>query len=563
MKKLFILSFAALIALSACSKKASESQDANSDEIEFTIGATIDNSKTVFVPNGGKVFWATGDQLGVKYTKTSGTVTKADNISMTLIEGAGTPVGTFSGKRSQTSALPDGQHMMVYYPKNEKNDKVFKCVEDTLFLGTTFPKIQNTADILFDPNLMYGVLDPAPSDWPTTSTSQIPLKVTMYNAMSVIDFTLKGEGSVKRLFLTDLDTKAPGMHGDYEVAIIDNEVKCFPTLPSGKNEYDRTIIAEFNKPIVLSATGVHAYITVFPRDYKKGIEVGLELTDGTYMIKKLDGPLYLESNAYYSAPELSFSNQQVSGKGICENTVYSYQTFTDKRDNEVYRYITVGSVDWMIDNLRYLPEDYNPSNNANDICIKHDGTDGDGIWYPVVMNAAGNGVVFGTADDVKKVGYLYNCSLAVTNDETVIVELHKQVAEKTKTAPDALTELKAYEGKQGICPDGWTIPTLEQYQTFCEACGTDKAAVNASALAIKGFSLRDFGYLAIASISVKYGTLQNYVKNKLNMTEMVLSTPYSYTQYWAAQFVNTTNVATPAKVNDLSGCAVRCVRAPK
>lgn len=558
MKKFYVISSAALMVLSACSKQTPENQV--SQEYEIVLSASIENTKTAFVPDGRKVFWQSADKIGAKYKKAEGSGSKYDNIEMTLDSGAGTSSATFKGKTASTTAPRDGDKIVFVYPRvtTQAKSGVIESYE-SFSLGNTFPKVQNTGDVLMDPNVMFGIGD-VPSDWPTSTAAVCTTSVVMKNVMGVLDFTIKGVGSVKRLHITDNNPSAEKMWGDETINVSNGNVTSIVLGPS-ENVTDRTIIAEFNKPIPLTEEGAHVYITVLPREYTNGITVCVELTDGSYMVRTLNTKFTVKGNGYYSVEKpLVFVASTEEGKGYCDGNVYQYSTFTDTRDGNSYRYINAGGVDWMIDNLRYIPEDYTPSNSINDVCIKHDGSDGDGIWYPIVMNAAGTAVQFGNVLDASRYGYLYNVSLAVTGDETVIVDIFNHVADKSVTEAEAKTALLAYEGGQGICPAGWTVPSKADYDAFCTACGTTPANVNASALAARGFELRDFGYFMVSGNTATKGSITGYASNKLNLTEIILSTVDTYKQTWAIQFNNTNNVATTAKLNILSGASVRCIR---
>lgn len=552
MKKIITLSLAAAVMFCSCIKETVKVS--SEPEFEITIGASIDApSRTAFVSDGNKVIWLAGDKLGLKFTKTAATAAKNDNIALTLASGANSSIATFKGKTSTANAVPDGKVLVVYYPQISAVAKSGSVTDkDNIVLGGSFPKVQFSNDIQFDPNLMYGIATDV-NDWPTTSDSLTPFEVKMKNVMSVIDFTFKGEAaSIKRVFVTDLNTEAKAMTGDYTVDIKNGEFAGFATLPAGTKEYDRTIIAEYQVPVALTAEGVHVYVTVMPRTYSAGIEVGIETTDGDYMTKKITSSFTTESNNVYKAPELTFSAQTEAGKGIYENTIYTYSTFTDGRDENVYRYATLADGrDWMLDNLRFIPEDYTPSSDKNEI--------NNGVWYPVVVNAAGTGVNFDSSDKaVSKFGFLYNISVALDRDAEYIYDLQKAVVNKEMTADAALAELKSI-GAAGICPAGWTIPTMDEYNALYSASGSSM-----SGLGVQGFSLKDFGYFAVNNFSATSdpttGTLSGWTAPKLNMTYIALSTPNSYTQYKAPMTNVTNNTAAVALLNSRSGVPVRCIR---
>ena len=87
---------------------------------------------------------------------------------------------------------------------------------------------------------------------------------------------------------------------------------------------------------------------------------------------------------------------------------------------------------WMTDPLRFVPAGKTVSSNPGD---------GNGIWYPYTTA----GVAENTEAAAKARGYLYDYATAFGVEEVN--------SENYKT----------FEGTQGICPDGWYIPTKEDY----------------------------------------------------------------------------------------------------
>lgn len=93
---------------------------------------------------------------------------------------------------------------------------------------------------------------------------------------------------------------------------------------------------------------------------------------------------------------------------------------------------------WMAENLRYVPEGKTVSDAA-------DGTTG--VWYPynvVEKEGAFTSEFAKDEETIKTKGYLYAVNVAFGVSELT--------AENVKTL----------EGCQGICPDGWHIPTLDE-----------------------------------------------------------------------------------------------------
>lgn len=94
---------------------------------------------------------------------------------------------------------------------------------------------------------------------------------------------------------------------------------------------------------------------------------------------------------------------------------------------------------WMAENLRYIPAGMTPSDDPTAV--------NNGIWYPLVIDVLTEdeaSVKFSRDEaDIVANGYLYSTEVALG------------------LKPGELTADNAgqFEGKRGICPDGWHIPT--------------------------------------------------------------------------------------------------------
>lgn len=87
---------------------------------------------------------------------------------------------------------------------------------------------------------------------------------------------------------------------------------------------------------------------------------------------------------------------------------------------------------WMTEPLRFVPEGKTVSANPGD---------GSGIWYPYTVD----GVAETTEEAIKERGYLYDYATAFGVEEV------------------NAENYQSFEGTQGICPDGWYIPTKEDF----------------------------------------------------------------------------------------------------
>ena len=94
---------------------------------------------------------------------------------------------------------------------------------------------------------------------------------------------------------------------------------------------------------------------------------------------------------------------------------------------------------WMTENLRYVPAGMTPSSDKNAVT--------NGFWYPLVIDeltADKATVKFSTAaEDILANGYLYSTEVALG----------------VKPGDITVENAASFEGVQGICPEGWHIPT--------------------------------------------------------------------------------------------------------
>lgn len=136
---------------------------------------------------------------------------------------------------------------------------------------------------------------------------------------------------------------------------------------------------------------------------------------------------------------------------------------------------------WMVENLRYVPEGKTPS---------ADPTDNSGIWYPNYLTSEAKTA----ADSVAKYGLLYNFE-AIWG-----------------TAPTTKDVVESVEGKQGICPEGWHVPTKAEADSLVNAYwDADQKGALISTLEEAGFSTL-FGGFVQQNTSIAVGKYQNVLR---------------------------------------------------
>jgi len=136
----------------------------------------------------------------------------------------------------------------------------------------------------------------------------------------------------------------------------------------------------------------------------------------------------LEEHQYYRVRTYA-ANSFGTSYGSLKNfwTEYESGTFPDTRDGQEYDYKWIGSQKWMVENLKHLPSVY-PSSNGSDYHAFHYVYDYEGI----------------SVDDAK----------AHSNYEDYGV-LYNYIAAST------------------ACPDGWHMPTNEEWITLTDFIGSD------------------------------------------------------------------------------------------
>jgi len=147
------------------------------------------------------------------------------------------------------------------------------------------------------------------------------------------------------------------------------------------------------------------------------------------------GPIENTSSSEESSSSLnpveSSSSEMSSSSSPALNSIYDAEnnTLTDLRDGQVYKTVTIGLQVWMAENLNYLPKD----------------TAGT-FW-------AGRSVCGGGEHKSHQEG---DCS--------VYGRLYER-------------KINGYDGfNKNICPDGWDVPTLKQWQVLVEFLGGNNVA---------------------------------------------------------------------------------------
>lgn len=213
---------------------------------------------------------------------------------------------------------------------------------------------------------------------------------------------------------------------------------------------------------------------------------------------------------------------------------------------------------WMTENLRYLPVDRYMSDDLSDI--------DNGVWYPVDLE---------TKEFVKDAAYVEANGLLYNMEAALNVE------------PGTInpTNYLMFEGAQGICPEGWHIPTLAEIVNLVGKVALHNANTpkedapffdveTKNALVEKanaaGFNVSNVGYINVASAitpkAVSMNTLSYIMGSSAYTTEMGFKNlldangSFNNAQYFSIMINPKNGTMNGAAMNYRSGASVRCVR---
>lgn len=155
-----------------------------------------------------------------------------------------------------------------------------------------------------------------------------------------------------------------------------------------------------------------------------------------------------KSSCDYTCNSSSSSSPEPEPKSSCDYSCFSSSSsmpmakvlnpFVDTRDGNEYGAVQVENLIWMTDNLRYADSVATPALVGNKACIEIDG---------------------GTKCSL---GVLYTYSAAVGNSECATT-----------------TCFESYGALQGICPDGWRLPTRNDWLTLDDKVHANKDVLTA------------------------------------------------------------------------------------
>ena len=195
-----------------------------------------------------------------------------------------------------------------------------------------------------------------------------------------------------------------------------------------------------------------------------------------------------------------------------------YGSITDARDGNRYKTIKIGKQEWLAENLKYNVE---------------------GSWCG------------GTHDGCATYGRLYSWNMAVglpKNNNPSIVDI-----------PDP-------DSHQGICPNGWRLPTTIDWTQLLQECSSaelrkDLAKTDSAHMDICGFSALATGYINIFYRNgIDYTeelTISNYNDNRFFWSSEQMTDSTAMMLYFPESRTPNNNFTQEKKKN---GLAVRCIK---
>ncbi len=208
------------------------------------------------------------------------------------------------------------------------------------------------------------------------------------------------------------------------------------------------------------------------------------------------------------------------------NPDIAYDSIVDSRDGQIYKTVKIGNQVWMAENLNYYRRGVSRTG-----------------WYYTWAHAIDSAALANDPDNPQRCGFARTCSI-----------------------PDTV---------QGVCPDGWHLPTEEEWETLFDAVGGQSTAgkILKSQSGWEGASANgtdDFGFSALPVGYGEYifeyegfdvGYYEGYeIEAEGEMACFYSSTEYGETTAYAVSICNTDDKVCFLRKRKQDKCSVRCVK---
>ncbi len=445
------------------------------EENEATTPANSRITISPIITRATEVNFETGDKIGVTITQ-NGDFVYAENKQMTYSN------GIFAGDLLWYPEGNDKSQIVAYYPYKESNTPASFTVEtdQTSGYGASDFMAAKKSDVL-----------------PTTNVISMNFK-HMFTKL-VINVTKEVEANISSIALK----------GSIPTATLDLSAL---TVTADANASATSIVAQ-----AVKANETYRAIIV-PQTVALTLEVAT--SDGKTLSQKLTSTTLAQGGQYSVNIRVLPDDIEVKLSGDIENWTdegeigadneISFEEHLDQNyflyDNVKYKTVTLSNgTTWMAEPLIYLPKGYTPSSDP--AVDSH-------IWYPYeIVGGVAKALTSETA--IKESGYLYDLEAALGG---------KKITEEN---------FASFEGKQGICPKGWHIPTRADYFNLV---GNSNAAEGETGQQYKEDALfYDKDYQA--------AKVQSFIDAGFNypISGVRMSTGYSSTPKYQAVVTNSTN----------------------
>lgn len=239
-----------------------------------------------------------------------------------------------------------------------------------------------------------------------------------------------------------------------------------------------------------------------------------------------------------SVQETSSSSSQESSSGSFVGCIMG--SLYDDRDGKTYKTVKIGEQEWMAENLNYDVQNYESSYRS--WCYDNkDGKDGE-------------------VDNCQKYGRLYRWSVVIDSltlaNDSAITCGHRSLGEGSCSIPNKW---------KGICPTGWHVPTLKEWNDLIKYVGgSDIAGKKLKSSegweSLGGINGSDEVCFAGLPVGYKLGTKFYDVSNNMkfwaaNANEYSTVSAYAVQGHYRYEwFQSTTETVGPTAV------AVRCIK---
>ena len=212
-----------------------------------------------------------------------------------------------------------------------------------------------------------------------------------------------------------------------------------------------------------------------------------------------------------SEDNVSSSSEYYKSSWTYLNKNITYDTIIDSRDNQVYKILTIGEQTWMAENLNYYDTIQMPELKQHSWCFAD------------------------KESNCELYGRLYDLPITLDYDphETDLFDLYYE------------EQLKDTSDIQGICPDGWRIPTHSEFKIL-----------------IKNFSYKQLVSQGESGFSVIQftGYWNDYNKKYINKESDFWTTSYSSGTSALIMHFTQTEVLPDYGYSYANGVSVRCLK---